>query len=66
MVEIQLKNIPVLWGEVRGISTLAIVCHCQIIAIDVNDPIAPQLDDINDVEKHMPGLLAVIDTFSNA
>lgn len=29
----------------------------KLIAIDVNDPLAPQLSDINDVEKHMPGFL---------
>ena len=27
----------------------------KLIAIDVNDPLAPQLSDINDVEKLMPG-----------
>lgn len=29
----------------------------KLIAIDVNDPLAPQLSDISDVEKHMPGFL---------
>lgn len=29
----------------------------KLIAIDVNDPMAPQLTDISDVEEHMPGLL---------
>lgn len=29
----------------------------KIIAIDVNDPLASQLNDIDDVEKHLPGLL---------
>ena len=29
----------------------------KVIAIDVNDPLAPQLSDIGDVEKHMPGFL---------
>lgn len=29
----------------------------KIIAIDVNDPLAVQLNDINDVETVMPGLL---------
>ncbi|XP_065578131.1 inorganic pyrophosphatase-like isoform X2 [Artemia franciscana] len=29
----------------------------KIIAIDVNDPLAEKLNDIDDVEKHMPGFL---------
>lgn len=29
----------------------------KIITIDNNDPLASQLNDINDVEKHFPGLL---------
>ena len=29
----------------------------KIIAIDVNDPLAHKLNDIEDVEKHLPGLL---------
>lgn len=29
----------------------------KVIAIDVNDPLAKELNDINDVEKHMPGFL---------
>lgn len=29
----------------------------KIIAIDINDPIASKLNDINDVENHLPGLL---------
>lgn len=29
----------------------------KIIAIDVNDPLAEKLNDINDVETHLPGLL---------
>lgn len=29
----------------------------KIIAIDVTDPLASKLNDINDVETHMPGLL---------
>lgn len=28
-----------------------------MIAIDVNDPIADQLNDVADIEKHFPGLL---------
>ncbi len=29
----------------------------KIIVIDVNDPLAPKLNDIEDVERHLPGLL---------
>jgi inorganic pyrophosphatase len=29
----------------------------KIIVIDVNDPLAPRLNDIEDVERHLPGLL---------
>lgn len=29
----------------------------KIIVIDVNDPLAPKLHDIEDVERHLPGLL---------
>lgn len=30
----------------------------KVITIDVNDPLAAQLNNIDDVEKHMPGFLA--------
>jgi len=30
----------------------------KLIAIDVNDPLAPQLNDIYDVDQYLPGLLA--------
>ena len=29
----------------------------KIIVIDVNDPLAPKLNDVEDVERHLPGLL---------
>lgn len=29
----------------------------KVIVIDVKDPLAPKLNDIEDVEKHLPGLL---------
>lgn len=29
----------------------------KLIAIDVNDPLAEQMKDVADVEKHFPGLL---------
>jgi inorganic pyrophosphatase len=31
-----------------------------VIAIDVNDPLADNLNDIHDVEKLMPGFLKVM------
>lgn len=36
----------------------------KLIAIDVNDPIADQVNDVADIEKHFPGLLkATIEWF---
>ena len=29
----------------------------KIIVIDVNDPLAPKLNDVEDVERHLPGLI---------
>lgn len=29
----------------------------KVVAIDINDPLAPKLNDIGDVDVHMPGLL---------
>lgn len=29
----------------------------KIIVIDINDPLAPKINDIEDVERHLPGLL---------
>jgi len=29
----------------------------KVIVIDVNDPLAPKLNDIEDVERHLPGLI---------
>lgn len=29
----------------------------KIIVIDINDPLAPRINDIEDVERHLPGLL---------
>lgn len=48
--------------QVKVLGTIALLdegeTDWKIIAIDVNDPLAPQLDDIGDVEKHMPGFLS--------
>ncbi|KHJ77421.1 putative inorganic diphosphatase, partial [Oesophagostomum dentatum] len=32
----------------------------KLISIDVTDPLADQMNNIGDVEKHFPGLLKVI------
>lgn len=51
-------------GQVKQVKVLGVMAllddgetDWKIIAIDVNDPLAPKLNDIEDVEKHMPGLL---------
>mgnify|MGYP003361775389 CR=1 FL=1 len=51
-------------GEVKQVKVLGVMAlidegetDWKIIAIDVNDPLASKLDDIEDVEKHLPGLL---------
>lgn len=51
-------------GEVLQVKVLGIIgmldegeTDWKVLAIDVNDPLAPQLSDIGDVEQHMPGFL---------
>uniref|UniRef100_A0A2P2HWS2 Inorganic pyrophosphatase n=1 Tax=Hirondellea gigas TaxID=1518452 RepID=A0A2P2HWS2_9CRUS len=51
-------------GEILQVKVLGILAMLdegetdwKVVAIDVNDPLAPQLSDITDVEKHMPGFL---------
>jgi inorganic pyrophosphatase len=34
----------------------------KVIVIDVNDPLAPRLNDIEDVERHLPGLIRATST----
>lgn len=50
--------------EVKVLGTLALIdegeTDWKLIAIDVNDPLASKLNDINDVETVMPGLLRVL------
>ena len=47
--------------QVKVLGTVALIdegeTDWKIIAIDVNDPLAAQLNDIGDIEKHCPGLL---------
>ncbi|XP_069700518.1 inorganic pyrophosphatase isoform X1 [Periplaneta americana] len=54
--------------QVKVLGTVALIdegeTDWKIIAIDVKDPLADQLKDISDVEKHFPGLLkATIEWF---
>lgn len=51
-------------GQVKQVKVLGVMAlldegetDWKIIVIDVNDPLAPKLNDIEDVEKHLPGLL---------
>ena len=51
-------------GEVKQVKVLGVMAlldegetDWKIIVIDVNDPLAPKLNDIEDVESHLPGLL---------
>lgn len=58
-------------GEVLPVKVLGCVAlidegetDWKIIVIDVNDPLAAQLNDVNDIEKHCPGLMkATIEWF---
>ncbi|XP_044737289.1 inorganic pyrophosphatase isoform X2 [Chrysoperla carnea] len=47
--------------QVKLLGTIALIdqgeTDWKILAIDVNDPLASQVNDIGDVEKHFPGLL---------
>ncbi|KAL7932563.1 inorganic pyrophosphatase [Trichoderma chlorosporum] len=51
-------------GEIKQVKVLGILAlldgedtDWKIIAIDIKDPLAPKLNDIEDIEVHMPGLL---------
>ncbi|KAJ1967569.1 Inorganic pyrophosphatase [Dispira parvispora] len=51
-------------GQVKQVKALGVMAlidegetDWKIIAVDVNDPLAPKLNDIEDVERHMPGLI---------
>ncbi|XP_037559696.1 uncharacterized protein LOC119436778 isoform X2 [Dermacentor silvarum] len=51
-------------GEVIQVKILGVVAlvdegetDWKLLAIDVNDPLAKELNDVGDIEKHMPGLL---------
>jgi inorganic pyrophosphatase len=53
--------------QVKVLGTMALLdegeTDWKIIAIDVNDPLAPKLNDIEDVERHLPGLLRAANEF---
>jgi inorganic pyrophosphatase len=51
-------------GEVIQVKVLGVMAlldeeetDWKIIVINVNDPLAPKLNDVEDVERHLPGLL---------
>ncbi|ORX90376.1 pyrophosphatase-domain-containing protein [Basidiobolus meristosporus CBS 931.73] len=51
-------------GQVKQVKVLGVMAlidegetDWKVIAIDVNDPLANKLNDIDDVEKHLPGLI---------
>ncbi|KAK9763000.1 Inorganic pyrophosphatase [Basidiobolus ranarum] len=51
-------------GQIKQVKVLGVMAlldegetDWKVIAIDVNDPLANKLNDIEDVEKHLPGLL---------
>ncbi|KAL0130592.1 hypothetical protein PUN28_002320 [Cardiocondyla obscurior] len=54
--------------KVKVLGTVALIdegeTDWKIIVIDVNDPLADQMNDVSDIEKHCPGLLkATIEWF---
>jgi len=57
-------------GQVKQVKILGIMAlldegetDWKIIVIDVNDPLAPKLNDIEDVERHLPGLFVTCCSF---
>ncbi|KAM0113747.1 Inorganic pyrophosphatase [Aspergillus fumigatus] len=51
-------------GQVKQVKVLGVMAlldeeetDWKVIVIDINDPLAPKLNDIEDVERHLPGLL---------
>ncbi|KAI4154434.1 MAG: hypothetical protein LQ340_001687 [Diploschistes diacapsis] len=51
-------------GQIKQVKVLGVMAlldeeetDWKIIVIDINDPLAPKLNDIEDVERHLPGLL---------
>lgn len=51
-------------GQIKQVKVLGVMAlldeeetDWKVIVIDVNDPLASKLNDIEDVERHLPGLL---------
>lgn len=51
-------------GQVKQVKVLGVMAlldegetDWKVIVVDINDPLASKLNDVEDVEKHMPGLL---------
>jgi len=51
-------------GQVKQVKVLGVMAlldegetDWKVIVVDVNDPLAPKLNDIEDVERHLPGLI---------
>ena len=51
-------------GQVKQVKVLGIMAlldegetDWKVIVVDVQDPLAPKLNDIEDVERHLPGLI---------
>merc|ERR1711939_963021 len=58
-------------GEIKQVKVLGVMAlldeeetDWKIIVIDVHDPLAPKLNDIEDVERHLPGLLRATNEWS--
>ena len=53
--------------QIKILGTMALLdegeTDWKIIAIDINDPLASKLNDIEDVERHLPGLLRATNEF---
>ncbi|RWA14608.1 hypothetical protein EKO27_g541 [Xylaria grammica] len=51
-------------GQVKQVKVLGVMAlldeeetDWKVIVVDINDPLAPKLNDVEDVERHLPGLL---------
>ncbi|CAO1622530.1 unnamed protein product [Jaminaea pallidilutea] len=51
-------------GQIKQVKVLGVMAlldegetDWKVIVVDVNDPLAPKLNDIEDVERHLPGLI---------
>ena len=51
-------------GQVKQVKVLGIMAlldegetDWKVLVVDVNDPLAPRLNDVEDIERHLPGLI---------